>query len=98
MRPFFGVMLSVERVVMPNAVQIYNIAGLSEELITLYLENPRTHAGEVASVKLDEEEGYVVVTFENRSGMSVLSESQLIIFYYNLRYFLNFLVYFLYTL
>ena len=67
--PLRGVMVSVQQVERPNAIQVHNMAGTSKDTLELYFENTnRSGGGDVKSVSEHPLQGCVVIEFLNGAG------------------------------
>ena len=68
-RPLKGSLLSIQKVKIPNAVQVNNVQQISKDMLTLFFENPgRSGGGAVKNLMKDETDSCAVVEFEDQKG------------------------------
>ena len=68
-RPLKDSLLSIQKVKIPNAVQVNNVKQISKDMLTLYFENPgRSSGGTVKNLTKDKTDSCAVVEFEDQKG------------------------------
>ena len=68
-RPVAGRMLGLEKVPFCRTLQVFNVGQLGEDSLSAYFESTRRSGGSgEVTVKINRQEGYAIVTFENHES------------------------------
>lgn len=64
-----GILLEVHQVSEPRHIQVHNIAGYTEEFLTMYFENPvKSGGGEITQLQIIAENKCALFEFKSAAG------------------------------